>query len=68
MFKGRLYCKKCFMSAWNDSDEDEKNDVLDISVRKFKKMGYKLREDQDKGYEEYGEINDFFQQIEANEL
>ena len=39
------------MSVCNDSDEDEKNDDLDTSLRDFKQMGYKLRKDSDEGYE-----------------
>ena len=42
------------MSVYNDSDEDEKNAEnvdLDTSLIDFKQMGYKLRKDQDEGYE-----------------
>ena len=56
------------MSACNDSDEDEKNDdELDTAVKPFKQSGYKLCENKVDGYEPYGEIDDFFEQIEANE-
>ena len=39
------------MSVYNDNDEDEKNEDLDMSLAPFDQMGYKLREDEDKGYE-----------------
>ena len=48
-------------------DKKEEDHDLDITVTEFEKMGYRLNKNHVEGYEEYGEINDFFQQIEANE-